>query len=494
MEKQARGSLKAGCLNFTEITAIAIALISPTMTGALIIPLMYSNAGNASWLAYLFGTVMLLFVALNLNQFARRSTSTGSMYAYTVMGLGATAGGVSAWSLVWAYLFDGIGGITGATIFANALLGMVGLQLPNLLLFAILCAIVWFLAYKDIRVSSIVMLVFETVSVSLTLVLAMAVLHRHNFAIDTAQVTLKGASFSGVALGVNIALFSMVGFESASAFGEEAKDPLVTIPRALIASLLLTRLFFVIISYTEVIGFTGYHTPLARAEAPLNILANLMNMPYLKIPLSAGAAVSSFSAALSCLNAGARILYPMGRHGLLHSSLGAAHATNETPHVAVTILGALLFLIPAAMLWLPGTRVLDIFNCAGSLCAFGFLGAYGLISASAPAYLARMGAVRGRDFWIAAASLALLLFPVVGSVYPVPQWPVNTYPYMFLAYLVVGMVWVVRLHRGTPGLANDVRRHIYTDHGHDVPAANSATADSSLANSETARRRGGIGS
>ncbi|HEV7986911.1 MAG TPA: APC family permease [Candidatus Binataceae bacterium] len=247
MEKQAKSSLRAGCLNFTEVTAIAIALISPTMTGALIIPLMYSNAGNASWLAYLFGTVMLLFVALNLNQFARRSTSTGSMYAYTVMGLGATAGGISAWCLVWAYLFDGIGGITGATIFANALLGMAGLQLPNLLLFAILCAIVWLLAYKDIRVSSILMLVFETVSVSLTLVLAMAVLHRHNFAIDTAQVTLKGASFSGVALGVNIALFSMVGFESASAFGEEAKDPLVTIPRALIVSLLLTGLFFVII-------------------------------------------------------------------------------------------------------------------------------------------------------------------------------------------------------------------------------------------------------
>jgi amino acid transporter len=482
MEKQANGSLKAGCLNFTEVTAIAIALISPTMTGALIIPLMYSNAGNASWLAYLFGTVMLLFVALNLNQFARRSTSTGSMYAYTVMGLGATAGGMSAWCLVWAYLFDGIGGITGATIFANALLGMIGLHVPNLLLFAVLCAIVWFLAYEDIRVSSILMLVFETVSVSLTLVLAMAVLHRHNFALDTAQITLKGASFSGVALGVNIALFSMVGFESASAFGEEAKDPLVTIPRALIVSLLLTGLFFVIISYTEVIGFVGYHTPLARAEAPLNILANLMNMPYLKIPLSAGAAVSSFSAALSCLNAGARILYPMGRHGILHSALGAAHATNETPHVAVTILGALLFLIPAAMLWLPGTRVLDIFNCAGTLCAFGFLGAYALISVSAPAYLARMGIVRGRDFWIAVASLGLLLFPAVGSVYPVPSWPVNTYPYIFSAYLALGMVWIVVLHRGTPGLAGDVRRRVYMDHGHDVPAADTPPA----------QRRGGI--
>ena len=83
MNAESTGSLRKGCLNFTEVTSVAIALISPTMTAALIVPLMYSSAGNASWLAYLFGTVMLLFVALNLNQFARRSTSAGSMYAYT---------------------------------------------------------------------------------------------------------------------------------------------------------------------------------------------------------------------------------------------------------------------------------------------------------------------------------------------------------------------------------------------------------------------------
>ena len=52
------GSLRKDCLGFSGITAMAIALISPTMTAALIVPLMYSNAGNASWLAYLFGTVM----------------------------------------------------------------------------------------------------------------------------------------------------------------------------------------------------------------------------------------------------------------------------------------------------------------------------------------------------------------------------------------------------------------------------------------------------
>ncbi len=90
--------------------------------------------------------------------------------------------------------------------------------------------------------------------------------------------------------------------------------------------------------------------------------------------------------------------------------------------------------------------------------------------------------MRGRDFWIAVASLGLLLFPAVGSLYPVPSWPVNTYPYIFSAYLALGMVWIVVLHRGTPGLAGDVRRRVYMDHGHDVPAADTPPA----------QRRGGI--
>ena len=79
--------LKPNCLNFSEVLAQAVALISPTMTAALIIPVMYSNTGDWSSMSYALGTVMLLFVAYNLNQFASRSTGSGSMYAYICRGL-----------------------------------------------------------------------------------------------------------------------------------------------------------------------------------------------------------------------------------------------------------------------------------------------------------------------------------------------------------------------------------------------------------------------
>ena len=47
--------------------------------------------------------------------------------------------------------------------------------------------------------------------------------------------------------------------------------------------------------------------------------------------------VSFFSLTLSCLNAGSRIMYPMAQHGIFSGHLGRAHATNRTPHVAVTV-------------------------------------------------------------------------------------------------------------------------------------------------------------
>ena len=192
--------LRPNCLNFMELLAQNIALISPTMTAALIIPLMYGTAGNAGWLAYLFGTMMLLFVALNLNQFARRSTSAGSMYGYSVMGLGTTTGNVGGWCLIWAYLFIGTAGMTGFTIFASTLLAMVGIHVPQMVLFMFCASIIWYLGYKDIRLSSKLMLGIEGLSIALILLLCSIVLLAQKSIFDTSQLTLREAHSRALAL------------------------------------------------------------------------------------------------------------------------------------------------------------------------------------------------------------------------------------------------------------------------------------------------------
>src|SRR5271167_2103524 len=179
--------LKPNCLGFAELLAQAIALISPTMTAALIIPVMYSNTGDFSWLSYAVGMVMLLFVAFNLNEFAKRSTASGSMYAYISRGLGLRAGAIGGWALIWAYLGISMAGVTGFTIFAGKLLAMMGINAPPILLFAICVATAWICAWKNVRLSALLMLVLEGASVALITILCFIVLGHHGFAVDQTQ-------------------------------------------------------------------------------------------------------------------------------------------------------------------------------------------------------------------------------------------------------------------------------------------------------------------
>ena len=445
----AQTRLKPNCLGFIELLAQAIALISPTMTAALIVPVMYSNTGDWSWLPYAIGTIMLLFVAYNLNQFARRSAGAGSMYAYTCRGLGLTAGGISGWALIWAYLGISMAGTTGASIFADTLLGMAHIHVPFVALFAACNLFSWYCAWRNVQLSAVLTLVLEGISVAFILLLSIIVLFQHHFAFDAPQFQVSALPWSSVGLGVVVAIFSLVGFECATAFGAEARNPLRTIPRAVTLSLILTGAFFVFITYVEVLGTRGYSTSLDKIDAPLNVLAQLAHVPALEVILSAGAMISFFALNLSTINAGARVIFAMGRHGLFHASTADAHATNETPHVAVTIMALIAFAVPSAAI-IGHVAPLDCFNYVGTCAAFGFIVAYTLVTVAAPVYLKRRGELTPKNLAGCVAALVLLAIPAVGSVFPIPDPPVNYFPYGFLLYLAIGIAWIVSIYRRKP--------------------------------------------
>ena len=469
--------LRSNALNFWELLAQAIALISPTMTAALIIPLMFGTTHNLSWMAYAFATVMLLFVSFNINQFAKRSTGAGSMYAYTSRGLGPTMGAISGWCLIWAYQSIGIAGLTGFSVQATNLLQMAGVNTDAhpvvlaVILFLFCTGIVWFFAWKDIQFSTILMLILEGISMFFIIALCFVVLGKHHFALDKSQFTFAGASLKDMGLGVVVAIFSLVGFECATAFGEEAKNPLKTIPKAVIASLVITGLFFVFVTYVEVQDLAGNATPLDQLTAPLNTMAELARVKWMAPVVTTGAMLSFFSLALSCMNAGSRIMFAMGRHGLFHSSTARSHRTNETPHVSIAVVTTLLLIVPTLVLFSGhinsgkwSVAVLDIFNFAGLMGAFGFLAAYFLISIAAPVYLKLQGELKAKDIVLSALALICLIVPAVGSVYPAPTFPMNYFIYIFLAYVAVGVVWVLIFRFTSPGRMDDIRRDLVVTH------------------------------
>ena len=455
--------LRPHCLNFKELLAQNIALISPTMTAALIVPLMFGTTGSISWLSYAIGAVMLLFVAFSLNVFAKRTTNSGSMYSYAMSGLGFGGGALCGWCLMWAYLFIGLAGTTGFTIFASDLLSMINIHIHPVILFAFCLASCFYIAYKDIKVSTMLTLLFEVFSCTIIMILAFIVLGHHHFAVDTSQFTLKGTSMLTLGMGVVVAVFSLVGFESSTAFGEEAVNPLKTIPRSIIWSIVLTGAFFIFITYVEVMGTAGYSTTLDKIDAPLKVLSQMYGVPFLGPLTSFGAMASFFALASSCMNAGARVMFAMGRHDFVHKNTSFAHAKHKTPHIALMVMAIVMFSVVTIsyfVLVANGFAVLDEFNDAGTMGAFGFVGAYSLIVLAAPAFLKKRGEMKAGHVALCVAAMVLLLIPIIGSVWPVPSPPVNYFPYAFVAYLWFGILRVMGMRHQKPERVEEISAEV----------------------------------
>jgi amino acid transporter len=252
------------------------------------------------------------------------------------------------------------------------------------------------------------------------------------------QWHLRGMTPSGLRLGALLALFSFVGFESATALGAEARDPLRSIPRAVIQSAALAAVFFLTAAYLETATFAQLHQNLGESESPLRTLATLAGLPLLGPLIDFGALISMFACVLACIIAAARVLLRMGRDGLVPARLAKAHPTNETPAAAVLAVSALV-LLPAVLLTARGAAGADIYAWMGSLAVYGFITAYGLVAAALPRYLRRIGDLTPGALALAGAATLAMIFALAGTLYPVPPRPYNWLPFVYLACLAAGI-------------------------------------------------------
>jgi amino acid transporter len=433
--------LRRDTLSPVETLAQSVSTISPTATPVATIPLVCALAGNGTWLAYILATAAIFLVALCVSKFARYSASPGSLYSYAEPILPPYVAAIVAWSLLLAYVATGSSVIGGFYHYGNLLLLDSRDHIVSAVVLAILVtAVSVWIAWRDVKVSARLMLWIEAVSVTLILIVVALVLVRFRHHLDWEQLQLRGMTGSGLRLGLVLALFSFVGFESATTLGSEARDPLKTIPRAVIQSALLSGAIFTVCAYAEVLGFRVAGQDLGTSPAPMRVLAGVGGLESLGMLIDIGALVSLFACTLACITAAARVLLLMAHGGLTHGSLRVTHAQNETPGRAAIVAG-IAAVVPVAVLAARGARGLDVYGWMGSLGTYGFIVAYGLTCLALPRYLRNHGACRPGSRIIPWLTCFVMLLALAGNLYPVPEGAYGKLPLIFLGYLALGLLW-----------------------------------------------------
>jgi amino acid transporter len=452
-------------LSFIEAIALSIGIMAPTAAMALNGSLAASITGSAVPLAFLLATIAVGLASFSFIQFSRYFAHSGSIYGFNGIALGPRVGFFSGWALLGTYTAFTCASMAEVGNFAQALFANLNVTIDWLPLTIVAGAIIWLLAYSDIALSTRLTLLMEGVSVVLIIILALVILTKVGAAghLTAQPFTPSGQPFNNIGLAAVFGFLSFAGFEGAATLGEETRNPRRNIPLAILAAVVGTGIFYVAITYVQTVGFgtsaAGIQT-FASSTAPLGDLGLRYIGRAMAAAIDFGATISAFASALGTTNAGARILFSMGRDGFITDRLGSTSRRTGSPALSVAIVMIIAYAV--ILLW---SRTPGINGAA----LFGFLGTIGVFLILVAYILTNIGAIRfflARRLWtwqwiIPVLAILVLGYTLYSNLYPIPPAPYNIFPYVALAWLVIGLVIVF----ASPALVRRIGLHFGESEG-----------------------------
>ena len=332
-------------------------------------------AGPAVIISFILAAVACAFSALSYAELASSIPVSGSAYTYSYATLGELTAWIIGWDLILEYgvsvaaIAVGWGGNLNS-FFDSAF----GFALPDAIakspekggvfnLPAVLITLaITLLLVRGTRESAranLVMVVIKLTTLIFFLVVAFThfgTTNFHNFAPDGRD---------GITAAAAIIFFAFIGFDAVSTGSEESKNPSRDLPLAIIGSLAICTLFYVLVA----VGAIGIASPdqLSGSDAPLAAaLDQGAGITWAAAVLSFGALVAITSVVLVIMYGQTRIFFAMCRDGLLPRRLGKVHPRYGTPARLTLGMGVLIAILAALV---PLSEIIKLVNI-GTLFAF----------------------------------------------------------------------------------------------------------------------------
>jgi amino acid transporter len=422
-----------------------------------------SKAGPAYAFSIVLAVIGCLLIAHSVAEFSRKLPSAGMAYTFATATFGPRAGFMTGWVLLVGYvpilaLLSAAVGILSEQFFDTYF----DLNVPWWVFTTVSIIAVILVCNSGVSRSAKVTLGFLVLEGTIFTALFLTIIFKggadgNTFAPFNPANSLNGTS--GIAYGVLWAFWMFFGFEAAGTLGEETKQPRRNVPRALFTAVLIIGSFYLLSAYAAAIGFGVHSGAYAKDSSPWDTLSRTYWGQGVSWIVLLTVINGTFAIMMSAYSATVRVLYAMGRERILPSVLGVADETTGVPKRAGTYYGLamLAVVLIAGLSWGPS----EFWLFAGVLNALGLITAYIVICLSLPFFYKRkhpaeFSVVRHGVLPVAGALVALL--PLWGGVWPVPDFPMNLVPYVFLAFMLGGAVYLAYAVRKRPEVLQGMGR------------------------------------
>ena len=287
-------------------------------------------AGDSVWIAFVLGSIVALFAGLSYAELSSLFPKAAAEYVFIK---NAFKNNFFAFVIGWLTAITSI--ITAATV----ALGFGGyfaefFQVPIIIsaigLLGIL-SLVNFIGIRESAWTNTVFTIIEAGGLILIIIIGFTVLNP-----EPVNYTESPSGFTGIAIAFVLIFFAFIGFEDMANVAEEVKNPKKTLPRAIILSVLISGIIYILVSLA-VVRVVNWEE-LATSSAPMAMVAERGLGSEAHLVLSSIALFAITNTVLITLVAGSRIFYGMAREKVFPSLLEKIHFKTKTPWIAVLVI------------------------------------------------------------------------------------------------------------------------------------------------------------
>ena len=335
--------LRHSSIGLADVLFQAITYMAPGVGLAFSIGIAVPISGATLPLSVLVALAACTFCAAAIGQLAKHIPSAGGLYTYAARGIGPKTGFLAGWFYVAFGIFLPGSLLSLGGWFVNGFMDRETGFAPGWWFWGLIFAgIILALTFFDVRMSAKATVILGAIEIIVFFALGayMVLTESNSSAPFTPSEGVNG--WAGIFQGAVFAILAFIGFEAASALGEEAKNPRRTVPLGVIGSCVLVGLFYVFMTYAWNVGahldITGHNT--ASANSDWDAFGNeywgtagawLLFFALVNSVIACGTAAT---------NNAARVFFAMGRTGNAPSYLGRVHPKYKSPYLSVvTVLG-----------------------------------------------------------------------------------------------------------------------------------------------------------